>query len=187
MGKATVVKKASTNVKHDKPTKTAIVVSGAAKKLLDITAVAAMTHGNDTVEKKDVIAMAGKIGKSTAANAWTLFKRLELCVVAPDTLTITSLGKQVADTEGVKVMKTNEEYWDSIKENYKFKPKEIELFDLLTDGKVHQKKDVAEELSMKMNSTFANLLTGLKKKKAIVYDSKTIQMADEMFRFGRPN
>ena len=161
-------------------------VKGAMKQILDMTATVAMTEGKDEVDKKQVIDMAGKLGKSTILNAFTSLKRMNLLIVTPKTLTITPLGKELADTENVPIMTTNEEYFAHVKDNYELKPKEIELFDLLADGKVHTKGEVSGALGMKLNSTFANLLTGMKKKKIIKYNSKTIEMEEAMFKFGKP-
>jgi CRISPR/Cas system-associated exonuclease Cas4 (RecB family) len=45
------------------------------------------------------------------------------------------------------------------------KPKAAQLADLLVDGRPHAKKELTEKMGMKMNSTFANLMTDLKKAK----------------------
>ena len=68
---------------------------------------------------------------------------------------------------------------------HKLKAKAIELMDFLADGNQHENKQVADGLGMKMNSTFANLKTSLKKVGVIKFDGKQMWMTDDMFPFGR--
>eukprot|EP00537_Pseudo-nitzschia_pungens_P005300 CAMPEP_0172377246 /NCGR_PEP_ID=MMETSP1060-20121228/68801_1 /TAXON_ID=37318 /ORGANISM="Pseudo-nitzschia pungens, Strain cf. cingulata" /LENGTH=345 /DNA_ID=CAMNT_0013104923 /DNA_START=517 /DNA_END=1559 /DNA_ORIENTATION=+ len=60
------------------------------------------------------------------------------------------------------------------------------LLDELSDGRVHSKKEAAAAIGCTMNSTWANMLTPLKKLKLIRFDRETIELTDDVFPFGRP-
>lgn len=51
------------------------------------------------------------------------------------------------------------------------------LFDMLTDGRVHDRESVVDPLGFKSN---------LKKNGVIAYDKTTIHIADICFPYGRP-
>lgn len=60
--------------------------------------------------------------------------------------------------------------------------KEIELFGAIGNGRVYTKDEIVEKLGMKKNSTFRNLLAGLKKKK-VIESKDSVQLTKEMFPF----
>lgn len=182
----TAAKKSSTT-KHTAPSKTAgrKTLKPTEQKVLDIVAGLKLSLGKDEAPRKQVFASAN-IGKSTFANALTTLK-VDLLVVTPTTLAITDAGLELADAEGVKIATTNEEHIKNTMEHHKqLKDKAHMLVEELKDGLVKSKKETAENIGMKINSTFSNLMTQLKKLNIIVFDAKTIQLHDDMFPFGRP-
>lgn len=69
-----------------------------------------------------------------------------------------------------------------MKELRKFNQKECQILDELADGQPHPKADVAAAIGYKLNSTFANLLTGLKKA-GVIKLGKELQLTDEMRKY----
>lgn len=155
------------------------------QKILDIV-VGLKSIGKEEAPRKQVFSMAN-LGKSTFANALTTLKNGYL-IVTPQTLTITELGMKHADPEAMQgtIAMTNEEHQANVKEHFKLKAKARALIDALADGKAHDTNKTAAKIGMKINSTFANLKTDLKKKSIIVFDRTTIQLHDDMFPFDRP-
>lgn len=183
----TIVKKLST-VKSKAPSKKSggKGLKPAEQKVLDIVAGLKVKLGKDEADRKQVAASV-QLGKSTFANALTTLKH-ELLIVTPQTLAITEAGLELANAESASIASTNEEHIKNTMEHYSksLKKKSFELVEELKDGKVKKKKEVAESLGMTMNSTFANLLTSLKKLNILSFDRETIQLHDDMFPFGRP-
>lgn len=155
------------------------------QKILDIVA-GLKAIGKDEVTRKQVASLA-ELGKSTFANALTVLKNGYL-IVTPQTLQITEKGLEHTDADAIqgKIAMTNEQHHEKIMEHFKLKPKARELIAELVDGAEKDKKETAEKIGKKINSTFANMLTDLKKKEIIVFDKKTIKLHDSMFPFGRP-
>ena len=75
------------------------------------------------------------------------------------------------------------EQLSSVQDQHKLKAKAVELINYIQDGASYEKEDVANHLGLKMNSTFSNLLTPLKKLEIIEFDRKTIRLTDKMFPF----
>ena len=101
----------------------------------------------------------------------------------------TAKGLQRADPKIVEeaakdIPTTNKAHHENVKAQLKLKPKQTELFDYIQDGRTYQKAEVATAINLKMNSTFSNLLTSLKKIGVIEFDRTTIRLTDEMFPFG---
>jgi len=180
-------KKKSSDVKH-KVSRNGTGLSGAALTILNKAAALKTALGHNSLERTKLTALTGIHGKSTIANALTKLKNDDLMLVTPEEITITDLGLEMANPaeaqamlEGIPI--TNAQYHKSVKEQYKLKPKQIEFFDFIADGKIYHKEEVAKRLGMKMNSTFFNLLTSLKKFGIIEYDSKTVRLTDTMMPF----
>ena len=161
----------------------------AAQKVLNVTAMLARLSGCNNVSKEKMIAFVkceGVTGNSTIRNALAKHKKAGLLVVAPKVITITEEGLSQADINVDLAFANNEEYQKKIQEQMKLKPSACELMQELVGGRVRNKKEVAAALGMKMNSTWRNLLTPLKKLNILAYDKGTIQLTDDMFPFGRP-
>jgi hypothetical protein len=154
-------------------------------------------------------AQCGITGKSTIANAFTDLKKANLIVLKPKFVEILEKGKEQADTSQIKIsipkntqvrrfpslvqyplkkspidltFLNHQEYLDSMKEMHKLKEKEAKLLDCLVDGLSHPKADVAAAIDCKLNSTFANMLTKLKKAGLIIL-GKELQLTDEMRKY----
>jgi len=82
---------------------------------------------------------------------------------------------------------SNEDYHEKVKDKFKLTIRARQLFDELSDGRTRNKKEVAAAIGCKMNSTWANMLTPLKKLDIIDVDRETIKLEDDMFPLGRPN
>lgn len=182
----TAVKK-SNQTKHTKKAGGGKGLKPTEQKVLDLVAGLKANLGKEEASRKQIFSMAA-IGKSTFANALTTLKNEALLVVTPATLTITAKGMDQADPESLlgEIAMTNEDHHQKVKDHHKLKAKACALIDELADGKAKNSKETATKIGLKMNSTFANLKTDLKKKEIVVFDRDTIQLHDEMFPFGRP-
>ena len=156
--------------------------------ILNVTATLAHVSGSNDVPRDKMIAFTkckGVIGKSTIGNALTKLKKDGLIIMNPGIITITDKGVDQADASTDLNYASNEEYHKMIKEKMKLNARACKLFDELADGKVRNKKEVAAAIGTKMNSTWSNLLTHLKKLGVIVFDKETINLTNDMFPFGR--
>lgn len=157
--------------------------------ILNVTATLAHVSGSKDVPRDKMIAFAkceGVMGKSTIANALTKLKKAGLIIMNPGIITITDEGMDQADVNSDMNYASNEEYHKVIKKKMKLNARACKLFDELADGKVRNKKEVAAAIGTKMNSTWANMLTPLKKLRVIEFEKETINLTNDMFPFGRP-
>lgn len=175
-------KKASPSAKHKAGSRAG--AGGAVMKVLNTVASMKARLGKPSVERKRLSFLTGVPGKSTINNALTKLRNKGWIEFSPTEVTITAKGMEKADpgTFGdVSVPTTNREHHDSVKKQFKLKRNAIALFDAIADGRTYQKTVVAATIGCTMNSTFSNLLTGLKKSSIIEFDSKTIRLTDDMF------
>ena len=183
-----IAKKKATTVKHATPCAGGAKASGAVLTILNVAAAQKLRLGQDSIDRKTLPALTGIHGKSTIANALTKIKNNGWMVVTPQEVTITEAGIAAADAEAVQaamqnIPTTNAEYRQSVQDQHKLKAKAVELINYIQDGASYEKEDVANHLGLKMNSTFSNLLTPLKKLEIIEFDRKTIRLTDKMFPF----
>jgi len=101
------------------------------------------------------------------------------------TITITDKGIEKAETIDMSHA-SNEEYHAKIKVQFKLSARACQLFDELVDGRSRNKKEMSSIVGCKTYSSWANMLTPLKKLKIVDYDKQTIKLTDDMFPFGRP-
>ena len=196
MTKPKVAKKSSTATKHK-------IVGGdsggaggggtnmnaGALKVLNVAAAISVKLGTADVPRQQVVMLAGIKAKSTFANALTKLKNADFITFTSQSITVTEKGKDAADVDAanVSIPATNADLHDSIKEQYKLKAKQIALFDHLADGGTYNKKEVQAALEINASSTWANLMTSLKKFGIVEYDRVTIKFTDDMFKVeGRP-
>ena len=165
--------------------------SGNANKIvLDAIAFVAETFGSKDVSREKMLTFIKAkepLGKSTIANALTKLKRKGLIIVKPGVVTITPKGMENADASGDMSFTTNESFHKEIKEKFRLPPRQCALFDCLVDGKVHDKKETAAAIGCKINSTWANMLTALKKRGIIEFGRQSINLSNDMFPFGIPD
>ena len=183
-----IAKKKATTVKHATPCAGGAKASGALLTILNVAAAQKLRLGQDSIDRKTLPALTGIHGKSTIANALTKIKNNNWMVVTPQEVTITEAGVKAADAEAVQaamqnIPTTNAEYRQSVQDQHKLKAKAVELINYIQDGASYEKEDVANHLGLKINSTFSNLLTPLKKLEIIEFDRRTIRLTDKMFPF----
>jgi hypothetical protein len=191
MPKQQVAKKSSPAAKH-KISSTAANRGGgggAHQKILNTAAAMKTRFGKERIERTKITPLTGIHGKSTIANALTKLKNLQWMDVTKEDITITDLGLENSDASAVddfNVPTTNKEYIDSIVEQYKLKPAKAvaNAIDELMDGCTYSKKELAKKMGAEMNSTFANLMTNLKKAGITEYVGKAdVRLHDSMFQF----
>ena len=185
MTKQTVTKKSSGGAKHkiDTDKDNIVKIGNAGMKILNVAAKMKLTRNMDSLEREKISFFTGIKGKSTIANALTELDRSHMITRDSKTIFITKKGMELADVDdsNIEVPSTNEEYHKILKEQNKLRDKACKFIDYLADGKRQDKKKVAEALGMKINSTFANMLTECKKHGMVEYDAKTIRLTDDMF------
>ncbi|VEU38787.1 unnamed protein product [Pseudo-nitzschia multistriata] len=188
MPKGKVAKTSSSSAKRKKPSREKTSGGNAAQTVLNVVGTIANQSGSNATPRDKVVAYAkieGVIGTSTFANALTKLRKQELIILSPKVITITEKGMDQADTTEISGG-TNEDYQKKRIEQLNLRPKSIQLLQELSDGKVHNKKKVAAAIGCKMNSTWANMLTSVKKLQLVKFDRETITLSDDMFPFGRP-
>lgn len=163
-----VAKKVSSSSKHalaysiKAPTK----IKASHQKVLDAIAGCLLrVPGSTRAPRAEVVAMSKITGKSTFANALTELKKMRLILVVSNgtELELTDEGSELADTP--EDMPTdNASHHEAIKEQFELKGEELLVFDLMKDGNTHSREEIFMASGCKAkNSTFANLLTKLKK------------------------
>lgn len=186
MTKVKVAKKSQPSTKPSKKSSSAGGIP-AHVTILNTIAFQKIRFKKESVERKQLPSLTHIKGKSTIANGLTKLKNAGWITFTSQDVTITDLGMDNVDMtalDNVKPPATNKEHIEAVIEDHsqiKSKEKAMGLIKIIIDGRRYQKKDIAEELGMKMNSTFANLLTSLKKANIAEYDKETIRLTDEMF------
>ncbi|KAL3902347.1 MAG: hypothetical protein SGARI_005882 [Bacillariaceae sp.] len=174
-------KKAS-SVKGKKPT-------GATAKLLNTAAAWKAKYGED-IERKILPTIAGVGGASTIRNGFAALKKADLAIVTATHVVVSDTGMEEADIGSVTLADrptTNAEAMEQKKVDLKLKQKEIELVDLMADGRNYSKDDIANALfDGKKNSTLRNFLAALKKKNVIEVVGSSFRLHSDLFPFGRP-
>ena len=152
-----------------------------------IASVSQMNGGSKDVPREEVInylSCQAPMGKSTIANALTKLRKEGL--VDTSKKGFITISKKGMDKAAFKDMSnlTNEDFQKSMKE--KLTSRQCALFDYLADGKVRAKKEAAAAIGCKMNSTWANMLTPMKKLGIIEFGRETINLTKKMFPLGIP-
>jgi hypothetical protein len=192
MPKPKVAKGKSSATKHSKSSRgksSSSSSEGAVQTILNVAAtLASLQSDSNSVPRKKVVDFAkleGVMGTSTFANALTKLKKLNWITMSSGSIDVTDKGMSQAKITDMSSV-SNEDYHEKVKDKLKLKTKARELFDDLSDGRTRNKKEVAAAIGCKMNSTWANMLTPLKKFGIIDFDRETIWLADDMFPVGRP-
>ena len=162
----------------------------ASQTVLNVIASVSQLNGSKDVRRKEVesfLNCQAPMGKSTFANSLTKLKKEGLISTSKSgVITISKKGMDKATVQDMSKA-TNEDFHKSIKEKSKLTEKQRALFDYLADGKVHNKKEAAAAIGCKMNSTWANMLTKLKKLGIIEFGRETINLTKKMFPLGMPD
>ncbi|OEU13549.1 hypothetical protein FRACYDRAFT_241889 [Fragilariopsis cylindrus CCMP1102] len=190
MPKPKVVKGSSSTAKHSKSnrgTSSSSSPGGAVQIVLNVAAtLASVQSDSNSVPRKKVVAFAkfeGVMGTSTFANALTKLKKLNLVTLSSGSIDVTDKGMSQAKITDMSSVR-NEDFHEKVKDKFKLKTKARDLFGELSDGRTRNKKEIAAAIGCKMNSTWANMLTPLKKLDIIDFDRETIWLADDMFPVG---
>jgi len=179
--KVTPAKK-STTTKH----KVADGGSGAHMKILNAAVTMKQTLNKD-LTKQLIPAMTGIQGASTIRNALAKLKKLDY--IEPEVkeaIVPTDKGVKNADVSDVNIgtmPSSNEDYHEKVKEHFKLKEMARNVFDLIADGRIYTKDQMASALGLKKNSTFRNLLADLKKKGIVEARGDSLQLTEAMFPF----
>lgn len=130
----------------------------------------------------------GVQGKSTFANALTKLKKEQQIVMHTSSM-IEITRKGLASSTPIHDLsaQTNAEYQNKvIYTQHALTGNMLRLVQLLQDGQPQSKKTVCvTQLNMKLNSTWSNMLTKLKKMNIVTFDRETIQLSDAMYPLGR--
>ena len=130
----------------------------------------------------------GVQGKSTFANALTKLKKEQQIVMQTSSM-IEITRKGLASSTPIHDLsaQTNAEYQNKvIHTQHALTGNMLRLVQLLQDGQPQSKKTVCvTQLNMKLNSTWSNMLTKLKKMNIVTFDRETIQLSDAMYPLGR--
>jgi hypothetical protein len=179
MTKGAVAKK-STTTKHKKTGSRNSSEGTADMKILNMLAAHKVKFQQDSVEKEKVGGLAKIPGSSTVRNALAKLRKKEWIEVTNGLVQITALGMQHANVEAIEIPTSNEDHQAKVKES--LNPKQVQLFDLISDGLPNDKEAVRVALGFETNSTWRNFLAALKKQRIIEEDTKTtIQLTKNMF------
>lgn len=177
---ATIVKKKSGGGNGGKNKKSA-------KEIILEIAATELNAGRDVIDRSLLTKGTG-LATKTATNNLGKFKNEGLIEYPdPKTFKLTPAGIEACGSL-IKVPKTNAERHEHIKE--KLKKKEVELFELVMDGEVYKKEDLAKKLGYedKKTKAFVNLIGGMRGGGILDYpDKDTLQLSDTCFPFGRGN
>jgi hypothetical protein len=174
------------------------VVGQAGMKILNKVAALTISNPHKTagtpvaIERKKLSVLTGIAGKSTIANALTKLKNVGWLDVTPQTVSITTAGEAAADTDAVQQALrdapcTNEAHRTIVADSFQLKPRVREIIKVLGDGRSYTKEHVATAIACPLNSTFANMITALKKAGMVqvVGTGKDglLTLTDDMFPF----
>jgi len=160
--------------------------SGAHMKILNAAVTMKQTLNKD-LTKQLIPAVTGIQGASTIRNALAKLKKLDY--IEPEVkeaIVPTDKGMKNADVSHVNIgtmPSSNEDYQEKVKEHFKLKEMARNVFDLIADGRVYTKDQVASALGLKKNSTFRNLMADIKKKGIIEARGDSLQLTEAMFPF----
>ncbi len=149
-----------------------------------MAAVLTKKFGTKDVSQKKVTMLCGITGAYTFANALTKLKREGAVIFTGQSIVVTSRGMDMASTNitGISIPTSNTELQESLTDQYKLSEKSRMLIDELSDGLVHKKADATAAIECAMNSTFANMMSKLKKLGIIKFNCHTtMKLTDAMF------
>lgn len=158
--------------------------TGGPQKILDFSLFLETRSGDPNVPRKQVAAMSG-VKASTFPVTISGMKKKGWIEYDKDSIRLTDLGRAKANPVA-DISCDNGAAQDEVQQKFKIGGKAAVLFDVLKDGRVHDRATVIGELGIKSKGSAAVMLSNLKKNGVIVYDKTTIKMADLCFPFGRP-
>jgi Mn-dependent DtxR family transcriptional regulator len=157
---------------------------GGPQKILDFLLFMETSTGNPNVTRKQVAAMSG-VKTNTFTVTISCMKKKGLIEYGKEFMRLTEEGRAKANpVAGVSM--DNGSTQDDIKQKFKIGGKAAALFEILKDGKVHDRETVIGELGFGSKASAAVMLCNLKKNGVIDYDKSTIKLTDMCFPLGRP-
>jgi len=137
--------------------------------------------------RKHVASLSGFQWNSTFKNTLTNYRqRGWVDFPSSDTVCITAAGMEEAGPDAGDTPRSTEELHEEIKRKH-LSGRKIELFDLMADGKVHERKALAERMGAKFNSTFTNELWRMGQLYIVENVGRgKVRLADICFPYGRP-
>ena len=157
--------------------------TGGPQKILDFCLFLETRSGNPDVPRKQVLAASG-VKSNTFPVTISGMKKKGLIDYDKDSIRLSDAGRAKANL--VNVAADNTTAQNDLKARFKIGGKALVLFDILSDGRVHDRASVVDSLGLKSKGSAAVLLSNLKKNGLIEYDKTTIIMSDIAFPFGRP-
>lgn len=145
--------------------------------------------GNKEVDRKKLASYCSKpLKPKTIANTITKLRQKGLIEFDASTIRLTAKGVKSIDPELLKPP-SPEDHLERIKET--LKGKQVQLFEALLDGEIHNKDDIAQQLNYENRKVkaFMNLTGALKKGKGLVIypDAETIQInMEKVYPYGMP-
>jgi len=159
----------------------------AGRRILSCALRLEMTLGIQDVPRKQIVAMAG-VKTNTFPVVLSGLKKKELIEYPDkDTIRLTAKGKAQADLADLADAPAADN--DSVQADLKKQflgGKAALMFDILVDGRVHDRLAVANTVGITNKATLAVMLSNMKKNGIIEYDRTTVQLTDKCFPFGRP-
>ena len=157
---------------------------GAPQRILNFVLSLEMKYGNPNVDRSMIVSMAG-IKATTFPVTISNMKKQGLIEYDKTSIRLTTKGREEKAT--IVDIPDNESIQQELKVKHKLgSGKQGKLFDMLLDGKSHDRAHVAESVGYTNKATFAVALSNMKKMGIIEYDKSTIQLTDSCFPFGRP-
>jgi hypothetical protein len=156
---------------------------GGPQKILDFALFLETTSGNPDSPRAMVFAMSG-VKSNTFRVTLCGMKKKGWIEYDKDSIRLTEEGRARANSISEYLMDNGAKQED-IKARFKIGGKAAVLFDILADGRVHDREGVVGGLGFKSKNSAAVMLCNLKKNGVIEYDKTTIHMADICFPYGR--
>ena len=159
--------------------------AGGPQKILDFALFLESRSGNPDVPRKQVLSMSG-VKANTFPVTISGMKKKGLIEYDKDYIRLTEQGRAKANPVA-DISTDNCSAQEEVKQKFKIGGKSAVLFDILLDGRVHDRETVIGGLGLKSKGSAAVMLCNLKKHGVIEYDKTTIKMTDLCFPFGRPD
>ena len=157
----------------------------AGRRILSCALRLEMTSGIQDAPRKQIAAMTG-VKTNTFPVVLSGLKKKELIEYPDkDTIRLTAKGKAQADLADAPAA-DNESVQADLKKQFLGGGKAAQMFDILVDGRVHDRLAVASTVGITNKATLAVTLSNMKKNGIIEYDRTTVQLTDKCFPFGRP-
>mmetsp|Transcript_20466 Transcript_20466/g.44326 ORF Transcript_20466/g.44326 Transcript_20466/m.44326 type:complete len:187 (-) Transcript_20466:41-601(-) len=159
---------------------------GGPQKILDFALFFETELGNPRVPRKRMAAVSG-VKPNTFPVTISNMKKKGLIVYDKEAIWLTQQGRSKAQVGTMtEASMDNGQTQQELKQKFKIGGKAAVLFDILKDGRDHDRQATIGQLDFASKASAAVMLSNLKKTGVIEYDKTTIKMTDMCFPFGRP-